>query len=108
MIDLVVVLIALGLLMYLAFRGVTLILLRRCRAARGAADRRPADPRRLHAGLHDQHRRLHRRLLSPVHAGRHLRQADGRHRLGKSIARAVSGWLGPERAIVSVVLCCAV
>jgi H+/gluconate symporter-like permease len=26
----------------------------------------------------------------------------------KSIARSVSGWLGPERAIVSVVLCCAV
>jgi H+/gluconate symporter-like permease len=25
-----------------------------------------------------------------------------------SIARSVSGWLGPERAIVSVVLCCAV
>ena len=109
MFDIVAVLIALGLLMYLAFRGITLILL-----APGAALLAAV----LTGGLpilaaYTQ--------IFMTNTGQFIIAFFPLFLLGaifgklmddtgaaKSIARSVSTWLGPERAIASVVLCCAV
>jgi H+/gluconate symporter-like permease len=109
MFDLVAVLFALGLLMYLAYRGITLILV-----APGAALLAVL----LTGGLP---------ILAAytqvfmTNTGQFIAAFFPLFLLGaifgklmddsssaKSIAGSVSAWLGPERAIASVVLCCAV
>lgn len=109
MFDIVAVLIALGLLMYLAFRGFTLILLAPATALFAAA---------LTGGLpilgaYTQ--------IFMTNTGQFIISFFPLFLLGaifgklmddtgsaKSIARSVSTWLGPKRAIASVVLCCSV
>ena len=109
MLDLAAILFALGLLVYFAFRGITLILL-----APGAALLALA----LTGGLpilaaYTQ--------IFMTNTGQFIVAFFPLFLLGalfgklmddtgsaKSIARSVGGWLGPQRAIASVVLCCAV
>ncbi|QQP92941.1 GntP family permease (plasmid) [Skermanella sp. TT6] len=109
MLDLVAVLLALGLLMYLAYRGVTLLILAPAMALLAAL---------LTGGLpilgaYTQ--------IFMTNTGAFIVSFFPLFMLGaifgklmddtgsaKSLAGSVSAWLGPERAIVSVVLCCAV
>src|SRR5512143_1342693 len=109
MLDLAAILFALGLLVYFAFRGITLILL-----APGAALLALA----LTGGLpilaaYTQ--------IFMTNTGQFIVAFFPLFLLGalfgklmddtgsaKSIARSVGGWLGPQRAIAPVVLCCAV
>ena len=108
MLDLVAVLIALGLLMYLAYRGVTLLILAPAMALLAAL---------LTGGLpilgaYTQ--------IFMSNTGSFIVSFFPLFMLGaifgklmddtgsaKSLAGSVSAWLGPERAIISVVLCCA-
>jgi H+/gluconate symporter-like permease len=108
MLDLVAVLIALGLLIYLAYRGVTLLILAPATALLAAL---------LTGGLpilgaYTQ--------IFMSNTGSFIVSFFPLFMLGaifgklmddtgsaKSLAGSVSAWLGPERAIVSVVLCCA-
>ena len=80
MYDLLAVLAALGLLMYLTYRGISLLILAPAMALLAAVF-----------------------MLGAIFGK--LMDDSG---CAKSIARSVSAWLGPERAILSVVLCCAV
>jgi H+/gluconate symporter-like permease len=109
MFDLVAVLIALGALMYLAYRGITLLILAPAMALLAAL---------LTGGLpilgaYTQ--------VFMTNTGSFIVAFFPLFMLGaifgklmddtgsaKSLARSVSDWLGPERAIISVVLCCAV
>ena len=109
MFDIVIVVIALGLLMYLAFRGFTLILLAPATALFAAA---------LSGGLpilgaYTQ--------IFMTNTGQFIVSFFPLFLLGavfgklmddtgsaRSIARSVSAWLGPQRAVAAVVLCCAV
>jgi H+/gluconate symporter-like permease len=109
MFDLFIVLAALGSLMYLAFRGISLLLLAPGTALLAAL---------LTGGLpilgaYTQ--------IFMTNAGSFIVQFFPLFMLGaifgklmddtgsaKSLAQSVSRWLGPERAIISVVLCCAV
>lgn len=109
MFDLVAVLIALGMLMFLAFRGITLILLGPAAALLAVM---------LTGGMP---------ILAAYtqvfmgNAGQFIIAFFPLFMLGaifgrlmddtgsaRSIARKVSAWLGPQRAIASVVICCAV
>jgi H+/gluconate symporter-like permease len=109
MFDLLAVLVALGLLMYLAYRGTTLLILAPVMALLAAL---------LTGGLP---------ILGAYtqvfmsNTGSFIVSFFPLFMLGaifgklmddtgsaKSLARSVSDWLGPERAIISVVLCCAV
>jgi H+/gluconate symporter-like permease len=109
MLDLLAVLLALGLLMYLAFRGVSLLLLAPGTALLAVL---------LTGGLP---------ILAAYtqvfmsNAGQFIIAFFPLFMLGaifgklmddtgsaRSVARSVSAWLGPKRAIASVVLCCAV
>jgi H+/gluconate symporter-like permease len=109
MFDVVAILVALGLLMYLAFRGITLILLAPAAAllALVLTDGLPI------LAAYTQ--------IFMTNTGQFIIAFFPLFLLGavfgklmddtgsaKSIARSVSGWLGPNRAIASVVLCCAV
>ncbi|UEM07366.1 GntP family permease (plasmid) [Skermanella rosea] len=108
MLDLVAVLVALGLLIYLAYRGVTLLILAPAMALLAAL---------LTGGLpilgaYTQ--------IFMTNTGSFIIAFFPLFMLGaifgklmddtgsaKSLAGSVSAWLGPQRAIVSVVLCCA-
>ncbi len=109
MIDLAVVLLSLGLLIYLAFRGITLILL-----APGAALLAVALTGSLPILASYTQIFMAKTgqfivgffplfLLGAVF-GKLMDDTSS----AQSIARSVSRWLGPQRAIASVVLCCAV
>ena len=109
MYDLFVVLLALGLLIYLAYRGISLLILAPAMALLAAG---------LTGGLP---------ILAAytqvfmTNTGQFIISFFPLFMLGaifgklmddsgcaKSVARSVSAWLSPERAVLSVVLCCAV
>ena len=108
MIDLVVVLACLGLLMFLAFRGITLILLAPGAALlaavlTGGLPVLAAYTQVFMTSTGDFIVAFFPLFMLGAIFGKLMDDSGS----AKSIARAVSGWLGPERAIVSVVLCCA-
>jgi len=109
MLDIVAILVALGLLMYLAFRGITLILLAPGAAllAVGLTGDLPvlAAYTQIFMGNTGQFIVSFFPLFLLGAIFGKLMDDTGSAR---SIARSVSGWLGAERAIVSVVVCCAV
>ncbi|MCM8595608.1 GntP family permease, partial [Accumulibacter sp.] len=109
MFDIVVVLVALGLLMYLAYRGFSLLLLAPATALLAAV---------LTGGLPIL--AAYTKIFM-TNTGQFIISFFPLFMLGaifgklmddtgsaKSLARSVSAWLGPRRAILSVVLCCAV
>ncbi len=76
------ILVALGLLIWLAYRGWSILLARaRRRRPRGRIGRRAA-ARPLDANLHGKRRALHHAILPDFSPRRPVRQADGGQRLG--------------------------
>ena len=93
------ILVSLALLITLAYRGWNVILLAPICALVAAIlsiGDETAAAGDLHAGLHAGAGQYLAELLPAVPARRRLRQADGRHRLGRAIARR--SWYGPARA----------
>ena len=109
MIDLVFVLVALGLLMYLAFRGITLIILAPAAALlavalTGSLPVLAAYTQIFMTNTGDFIIAFFPLFLLGAIFGKLMDDTGS----AQSISRTVSAWLGPERAIASVVLCCAV
>jgi H+/gluconate symporter-like permease len=109
MFDVVVVLAALGLLMFLAFRGITLILLAPAVAmlaalGTGGLPLLAAYTQVFMVNTGDFIVAFFPLFLLGAIFGK-LMDDSG---CARSIAQSVSAWLGARRAIVSVVLCCAV
>jgi H+/gluconate symporter-like permease len=109
MMDMLAVLLALGLLMYLAFRGLTLILLAPGMAIlavllTGGLPVLAAYTQIFMRATVDFIFSFFPLFLLGAVFGKLMDDSGS----ARSIARSVSGWLGPERAIVSVVLCCSV
>jgi H+/gluconate symporter-like permease len=107
--DLFAVLVALGLLIYLAFRGISLLMLAPLMALlavlfTGDLPILAAYTKIFMTNVGDFIVAFFPLFLLGAIFGK-LMDDSG---CAKSIARSVSAWLGPERAIVSVVLCCAV
>ena len=98
------ILLGLGLLVWLAFRGWSVLGLAPVAALIAAAFVGRAAARALDADLHGLGRGLHRAVLSAVPARRAVRQADGRQRLGQRDRAVHDRQLGPRRAILAVVL----
>ncbi len=108
MIDLVIVLACLGLLMFLAFRGITLILLAPGAALlaavlTGGLPVLAAYTQVFMSSTGDFIVAFFPLFMLGAIFGKLMDDSGS----ARSIARSVSNWLGPERAIVSVVLCCA-
>ncbi len=109
MIDLAAVLVALGLLMFLAFRGITLILLAPAMAMlavvmTGGLPVLAAYTQIFMTSTGGFIISFFPLFLLGAVFGKLMDDSGS----AKSIARSVSAWLGPERSIVSVVLCCGV
>jgi len=109
MIDLLAVLLALGLLMYLAFKGITLILLAPAAALlavaiTGGLPILAAYTQIFMSNTGDFIVAFFPLFMLGAIFGRLMDDSGS----AKSIAGAVCTWLGPQRAVVSVVLCCAV
>ena len=109
MFDIFAVLIALGLLMYLAFRGISLLILAPVMALlsallTGGLPILAAYTKIFMTNAGDFIIAFFPLFLLGSVFGK-LMDDSG---CARSIARSVSAWLGPQRAIVSVVLCCAV
>jgi len=109
MIDLLAVLFALGLLMYLAFKGITLILLAPGAALLAVAITGGLPILAAYTQIFMSNTGSFIVAFFPLFMlgaifGRLMDDSES----AKSIAGAVCAWLGPQRVIVSVVLCCAV
>lgn len=109
MIDVVVVLIVLGLLMYLAFRGVTLLILAPGMAVlavmlSGGLPILAAYTQIFMTSTGQFIVTFFPLFLLGAIFGKLMEDSGA----AQSIARSVSAWLGPQRAIASVVVCCAV
>ncbi|MEM7021137.1 MAG: GntP family permease [Pseudomonadota bacterium] len=109
MIDILAVLLALGLLMVLAFRGITLILLAPgmallAVALTGGLPILAAYTQIFMTNTGDFIVAFFPLFMLGAIFGKLMDDSGS----ARSIARSVSAWLGPERAIVSVVLCCGV
>jgi H+/gluconate symporter-like permease len=109
MFDLVAVLIALGLLIYFAYRGVTLILLAPAAALLAVALTAglpilAAYTQVFMSGCGQFFISFFPLFMVGAIFGKLMDDSGS----AKSIARSVSAWLGPQRAIASIVLCCAV
>jgi H+/gluconate symporter-like permease len=109
MFDILAVLLALGLLIYLAYRGISLLILAPLMALLAALltwdlPILAAYTKVFMTNAGDFIIAFFPLFLLGSIFGK-LMDDSG---CAKSIARSVSAWLGPERAIVSVVLCCAV
>ncbi len=107
--DLVAVLIALGLLMFLAFRGVTLILLGPAAALLAVVLTGSLPVFAAYTQIFMGNAGQFIIAFFPLFMlgaifGRLMDDTGS----AKSIAQTVSAWLGPQRAIASVVICCAV
>ena len=76
-VELLGILIALGLLIFLAFRGFTLLLAAPAAAIVAAAFSGRTAARQMDADLHAGHGRLHHQFFPAFPARRRLRQADG-------------------------------
>lgn len=109
MIDIVFILVALGLLMYLAFRGISLILLAPGMAMlavllTGGLPVLAAYTQIFMTNTGDFIVAFFPLFLLGAVFGKLMDDSGS----AKSIARSVSAWLGPQRSIISVVLCCGV
>jgi len=109
MIDLVAILVALGLLMYLAFRGVTLILLAPAMALlavflTGALPILASYTQIFMSNTGDFIVAFFPLFLLGAIFGKLMDDSGS----AKAIAKSVGAWLGPERSILVVVLCCGV
>lgn len=109
MYDLFAVVAALGLLMYLAYRGISLLILAPAMALLAAVltgdlPVLAAYTKIFMTNVGDFIIAFFPLFMLGAIFGK-LMDDSG---CAKSIARSVSAWLGPERAILSVVLCCAV
>ncbi len=109
MIELLAVLLALGLLMYLAFRGITLILLAPATALlavalTGGLPILAAYTQIFMTNTGDFIVAFFPLFLLGAIFGKLMDDSGS----AKSIAQSVSGWLGPQRSVVSIVLCCGV
>ncbi len=105
--DIVIVLLALGLLMYLAYRGITLIILAPAAALLAAA--LTGDLPVLGAYTQIFMSNVGAFIISffPLFLlGAIFGKLMDDTGSARALANGVSGWLGPERAIISVVLCC--
>ena len=107
--DIIAILIALGLLMYLAFRGFTLILLGPAAALLAVALTGSLPVLAAYTQIFMGNAGSFIIAFFPLFMlgaifGRLMDDTGS----AKSIARTVSAWLGPERAILSVAICCAV
>ena len=76
-VELLGILIALGLLIFLAFRGFTLLLAAPAAAIVAAAFSGRTTARQMDANIHAGHGRLHHQFLPAVPARRRIRQAHG-------------------------------
>ena len=109
MFDMVTILVALGLLMYLAFRGITLILLAPAAALLAVVMTNGLPILAAYTQIFMTNTGQFIIAFFPLFLlgaifGKPMDDTGS----AKSIARSVSAWLGPNRAIASVVLCCAV
>jgi H+/gluconate symporter-like permease len=109
MIDILAILVALGLLMYLAFRGITLILLAPGMALltvilTGGLPILAAYTQIFMTNTGDFIVAFFPLFMLGAIFGKLMDDTGS----AKSIAQSVSRWLGPERSIISVVLCCGV
>ncbi len=109
MIDILAILLALGLLMYLAFRGVTLLLLAPCMALlavvlTGGLPVLAALTQIFMPNTGDFIIAFFPLFLLGAVFGKLMDDSGS----AKAISQTVIAWLGPERAIVAVVLCCGV
>ena len=109
MYDLFAVLVALGVLMYLAFRGISLLILAPAMALLAASLTGGLPILAAYTQIFMTNTGQFIIAFFPLFMlgaifGKLMDDSGG----AKSIARSVSAWLGPERAVVSVVLCCAV
>ena len=96
-------LVGLGLLMYLSYRGWSVLLLAPAAALVVAAF--SGEPLlALDLDLHVGRRRIHLPVLPAVPARRAVRKADGGQRLGRAIAAFMTAKLGTRRAMLAVVL----
>ncbi|HEX2998784.1 MAG TPA: GntP family permease, partial [Armatimonadota bacterium] len=109
MLDFVAILFALGLLVYFAFCGITLILLAPGAALLALALTGGLPILAAYTQIFMTNTGQFIIAFFPLFLlgalfGKLMDDTDS----AKSIARSVGGWLGPQRAIASVVLCCAV
>lgn len=109
MIDVLAILLALCLLMYLAFRGVTLLILAPGMALlaallSGGLPLLAAYTQIFMTNTGDFIIAFFPLFMLGAIFGKLMDDSGS----AKAIARAIIGWLGPDRAIVSVVLCCGV
>lgn len=107
--DIIAILIALGLLMYLAFRGFTLILLGPAAALLAVTLTGSLPVLASYTQIFMGNAGSFIIAFFPLFMlgaifGRLMDDTGS----AKSIARTVSAWLGPQRAILSVAICCAV
>ncbi len=107
--DIIAILIALGLLMYLAFRGFTLILLGPAAALLAVALTGSLPVLASYTQIFMGNAGSFIIAFFPLFMlgaifGRLMDDTGS----AKSIARTVSAWLGPQQAILSVAICCAV
>jgi H+/gluconate symporter-like permease len=109
MIDLAAVLVALGLLMYLAFRGITLLILAPGMALLAALLTGGLPILATYTQIFMSNTGSFVVSFFPLFLlGAVFGKLMDDTGSAKSLARSITGWLGPERAIVSVVLCCSV
>ncbi|MGF1528713.1 MAG: GntP family permease [Candidatus Competibacterales bacterium] len=109
MIDILAIVAALGLLMYLAFRGITLLVLAPLMALlaallTGGLPLLAAYTQIFMTSAGDFMVAFFPLFLLGAIFGKLMDDSGS----AKAIAQGVIGWLGPERAIVAVVLCCGV
>ena len=109
MFDIVTILVALGLLMYLAFHGITLILLAPAAALLAVVMTNGLPILAAYTQIFMTNTgqfiiAFFLLFLLGAIFGKLMDDTGS----AKSIARSVSAWLGPNRAIASVVLCCGV
>ncbi len=109
MIDLLAVLLALGLLMYLAFKGITLILLAPAAALLAVLVTGDLPILGAYTQIFMSNTGSFIVAFFPLFMlgaifGRLMDDSGS----AKSIAQSVCKWLGPQRSIVAVVICCAV
>ena len=109
MIDVLVILLALGLLIYLAFRGITLILLAPGMALLAVALTGGLPILAAYTQIFMSKTGSFIIAFFPLFMlGAIFGKLMDDSGSAKSIAQTVSSWLGPARSIVSVVLCCGV